>query len=126
MRGTRCNLVIRQGEAEGYKPILYIESTGHIEGTGGSGVSDLEKELKEAVDQDFAPAYPGLALKKLDEGRWILEIPGKYKVGHEAHFGQVTEKYLEFLFTGTLPEWEIPNMIVKYYTTTQGMKKALE
>ena len=55
-----------------------------------------------------------------------MEIPDSYKVGHEAHFGQVTEKYLNYLKSGNLPEWEIPNMIVKYYTTTEGMKKAME
>ena len=57
---------------------------------------------------------------------WVLEIPDSYKVGHEAHFGQVTEKFLDYLKAGTLPDWEIPNMIVKYYTTTEGMKKAME
>jgi hypothetical protein len=62
----------------------------------------------------------------MDEDTWKVEIPDEYKVGHEAHFGQVTEKYLGFLAGGTLPGWEIPNMIVKYYTTTQGMLKALD
>jgi Fe-S cluster assembly scaffold protein SufB len=47
-------------------------------------------------------------------------------VGHEAHFGQVTEEFLEYVKSGRLPEWEIPNMIVKYYTTTGGLKKAME
>ncbi len=61
-----------------------------------------------------------------DKHTWLLEIPEQYKVGHEAHFGQVTEKFLDYLSSGTLPLWEIPNMIVKYYTTTEGMKKAMD
>ena len=50
----------------------------------------------------------------------------KYKVGHEAHFGQVTEKYLQYLVDGKLPDWEVPNMIAKYFTTTQALKLALK
>jgi hypothetical protein len=70
--------------------------------------------------------YPGISLKRITELNWQVEIPDRYKVGHEAHFGQVTRKFLNDLSSGSLPEWEIPNMIVKYYTTTEGMKKAME
>jgi hypothetical protein len=55
-----------------------------------------------------------------------LIIPAEYKVTHEAHFAQVTEKYLGFLKDGKLPEWEVPNMITKYYTTTSALKLAKE
>jgi len=37
--------------------------------------------------------------------------PDEYRVGHEAHFGQVTEKFLEYLQDGAMPDWEVPNMI---------------
>jgi hypothetical protein len=49
-------------------------------------------------------------------------IPASYREGHEAHFARVTEKYLGYLKTGKLPEWEVPNMIAKYYTTTEALK----
>ena len=54
----------------------------------------------------------------------MVEIPEKCKLGHEAHFEQVTRKYLEYLENGNMPEWEIPNMITKYYVTTQALKMA--
>ncbi|MFV0591773.1 MAG: putative oxidoreductase C-terminal domain-containing protein [Draconibacterium sp.] len=117
MRGTKCNLVIQQGEAEGYKPQLYIEST-------GDDVKAFAGSLYNAVE-GLAAKYPGIALEKLDDTKWKLNIPEKFKVGHEAHFGQVTEKYLKYLVDGKLPEWEVPNMITKYYTTTEGLKAAL-
>ncbi|MFH0759823.1 MAG: putative oxidoreductase C-terminal domain-containing protein [Bacteroidota bacterium] len=120
MRGTLCSLVIRQGEKEGYKPMLYIEQVTDVD------PASFEKALQEAVGQKLSQTWPGLALHKLAPGLWILGIPDSYKVGHEAHFGQVTEKYLGYLQSGTIPSWEIPNMIVKYYTTTEGMKKAME
>jgi predicted dehydrogenase len=120
MRGSGCDLVIRQGEAQGYLPMLYIERN------GTSGDPEFENRLKVAVEGPLMQHYPGIALKKLDTNQWLLEIPDRYKVGHEAHFGQVTEEFLEYVKSGRLPEWEIPNMIVKYYTTTGGLKKAME
>ena len=51
-----------------------------------------------------------------------MTSPGTYRVGHEAHFGQVMQKYLGYLADKTLPDWEVPNMIAKYYTTTQALK----
>ncbi len=120
MRGTKCNLIIKQGADEAYKPKLYIEAV-KIESP-----DIFRKNLEDAVSTDLAQRYPGIELKEVDEMLWVLEIPDSYKVGHEAHFGQVTEKYLGYLKSGKLPEWEIPNMIVKYYTTTEGMKKAME
>ena len=119
MRGSNCQLEIRQGEPEGYKPTLYIQPT-FIEST-----DEFRQQVKVAVQQ-MAEKYPGLTTTMVDELTWRVDIPESYKVGHEAHFGQVTEKYLAHLSKGTLPEWEIPNMIVKYYTTTEGLKQAFD
>jgi hypothetical protein len=33
-------------------------------------------------------------------------------------------KYLEYLKEGNMPEWEVPGMITKYFTTTSALKKA--
>lgn len=118
MRGTKCNLVIEQGEKEDYKPKLYIEAT-------DADPKELAGSLNNAV-QGLASKYPGIAAEKIGDKKWVLNIPDKYKVGHEAHFAQVTEKYLQYLVDGKLPEWEVPNMIVKYYTTTEGMKAAMK
>ena len=56
---------------------------------------------------------------------WKVTIPKKYTNDHEATFAQVVRKYLEYLREGTLPNWEVPNMIAKYYTTTFALKQAL-
>ena len=68
-------------------------------------------------------SFPGVELRK-QERHWHLLIPGSYRVGHEAHFSQVTEGYLQFLKEGKLPDWEVPNMIAKYYTTTKALELA--
>lgn len=119
MRGTQCDLIIKQGEEEGYKPQLYIEANPETD------IKEFAGSLYNGV-QGLTSKYAGLELEKLNDTTWKLNIPEKLKVGHEAHFGQVTEKYLGFLVDGKLPEWEVPNMIVKYYTTTEGMKAAMK
>ena len=119
MRGTKCNLTIKQGEEEGYKTQLYIEPLPEVD------LQEFAGSLYNAV-QDLSSKYPGLEVKKLSDNLWAVDIPEKFKVGHEAHFGQVAEKYLGFLAQGKMPEWEVPNMIVKYYTTTEGMKAAMK
>ena len=116
MRGSNCNLIIRQGKEQGYKPTLYVESV------NGQLPENFESILTRTVDQDLAATFPGIKLVKQGEKVWTVEIPEKYKVGHEAHFTQVTEKYLRFLVDGKLPGWEVPNMIVKYYITTKALE----
>jgi len=119
MRGTKCNLTIQQGEKEGYKPKLYVET----EMT--NGIEEFVGSLYNAVD-GLTSKYPGISVEKLGDKTWTLLIPDHYNNGHEAHFTQVTEKYLQYLKDGKLPEWEVPNMIVKYFTTTEGLKAAMK
>ena len=118
MRGSKSNVIIRQGAEQNYKPTLYVEAA------EGVDLKELEESLTSAVSGSLASKYPGVGMSKVSDGVWTLSIPDEYKVGHEAHFTQVTEKYLQFLVDGKLPEWEVPNMIVKYYTTTEALKAA--
>ena len=67
--------------------------------------------------------YPGIKLNK-EKSFWHIFIPDELRIGHEAHFSQVLERYLNYLVKGELPEWEIPNMIAKYYTTTKALEIA--
>lgn len=112
MRGTNANLVIRQGAEEDYKATLYVE---HV---GDGSEEEFTTALRKSVE-GIQAKYPGISID-FRTGETIIVIPEKYKKGHEAHFTQVTEKYLEYLKAGKLPEWEVPNMIAKYYTTTKG------
>ena len=111
MKGTKANLVIRQGADQGYKPALYIEPL--------SKSADYEKTLREKL-KSVQTKYSGIDIKESANG-WEVIIPDSYKEGHEAHFSRVTEKFLEYLTKGTMPKWEVPNMITKYYTTTSAL-----
>jgi hypothetical protein len=108
MRGTKANLVIRQGSKQEFKPVLYVENDGKAD------VAAFETAFKVAVES-LQAKYPGVGPRR--EGNvWRVTVPEKHDVGHEAHFAQVTENYLRYLRAGRLPDWEVPNMITKYAT----------
>ena len=114
MRGTKCNLVIRQGAEQKFQPTLYIEP--------------INENQDAAVQVNLAIAslqtnYPGIAIAKSNKG-WEVVIPAAYKEGHESHFARVTEKFLGYLKSKQLPVWEVPNMLAKYYITTEARKLA--
>jgi predicted dehydrogenase len=115
MRGTKANLIIRQGAEQNFKPALYIEPVG---ASNASYEADVNAQV-----QTLRTKFPGVELKKNSKG-WEVVIPDKYKEGHEAHFARVTEKFLEYLKNGNMPSWEVPNMIAKYYTTTKALEMA--
>jgi predicted dehydrogenase len=114
VRGTRANLVIKQGADQNYKPALYVENP------SGAAPAQFEKTLRGAVAR-LSARWPGVDLKPVSAA-WEIIIPDKYRVGHEEHFAQVTEKYLGFLAAGKMPDWEVPNMLAKYYTTTEAYR----
>ncbi len=118
MKGTKANVIIKQGKEQNYKPKLYVEAA--IGVNKKAFAETLENTIK-----TLQTKYPGIELKN-ERKDWLIEIPQKYHVGHEAHFGQVTERYLQYLIDGKFPAWEVPNMIAKYYTTTTALEKAKE
>jgi predicted dehydrogenase len=115
MKGSKANLVIRQGADQQFKPSLYIEPN-----DPSVNESLLQDQLK-----SIQTNYPGINLKKAAQG-WEVIIPDHYKEGHEAHFARVSEKFLDYLTNQSLPKWEVPNMIAKYYTTTKALELARE
>jgi predicted dehydrogenase len=113
MRGTRAALIIRQGAEQNFKPSLYVEK--RAAQTDADFAATLTTTLAE-----IAQAWPGVAAQPVGAGRWAVVIPAKYHIGHEAHFAQVTERFLAYLAAGRLPAWEVPNMLAKYFTTTRA------
>lgn len=112
MRGSKANLVIRQGAEQKFRPVLYIEPVGSL------NASDITTALRSVQAK-----FPGIDLKKTAAG-WEVVVPEKYHNGHEAHFAQVMEKFLQYVKEGKLPHWEVPNMIAKYYITTSALELA--
>ena len=113
--GTKARVEIRQGKAEKFVPELYIVPA-----------SDRSRaEVLAAVRKRVAalqPQWPGLDLEGTDKEARIV-IPERFRVGHEAHFAQVTNRFFEYLRSpGSMPAWERPNMLAKYYVSTKGVE----
>jgi predicted dehydrogenase len=115
MHGAKCDLIIKQGADEKFLPTLYIEKIKGIK------MDEFSSKLKETLR---TLPYDSLTIEAINKNSLKINIPKKYRVGHEEHFGQVTAKFLEYLKDGKLPEWEVPDMITKYYTTTSALKLA--
>ncbi|MBK5719852.1 Gfo/Idh/MocA family oxidoreductase [Dysgonomonas sp. Marseille-P4677] len=117
MKGSKSNLIILQGKEQKYKPELFIEAA------KGINLISFAETLENSIS-GIKKKYPGISLTKVLDNTWQINIPDSYRVGHEAHFTQVTENYLQYLKDGKLPDWEVPNMIAKYYITTKALEIA--
>jgi len=117
MHGSQCDLIIKQGAEEQFVPTLYVENV------KGISFDELSGKLENVLE---TLPYDNLNIEKVNNNTLKINIPAEYRVGHEEHFGQVTAKFLEYLAAGELPDWEVPGMITKYYTTTSALEKAKE
>jgi predicted dehydrogenase len=113
LRGTRANLLIKQGPEQNYKPVLYVENLSTLSPV------QFERTLRAALDK--FKALPGLSLKSAGNMVEVV-VPDQYRVSHEEHFAQVTERFLRYLEAGNMPDWEVPAMLAKYYTTTEAYR----
>lgn len=110
-RGSRSRVEIRQKKEQKFRPELYVVAN-------NPGVKRALADRVEALQKQF----PGVALQDLG-AEFLVSIPDKYRVGHEAHFAQVANQFFDYLRAPKrLPAWEKPNMLAKYYVTTHGVE----
>jgi predicted dehydrogenase len=116
-RGSQSRVEVRQGREQCFKPEVYVEPNDPAQ-----RVAVLRAvKLKIAALQ---PRYWGLGVEEVGERLWVT-IPDNYRIGHEAHFAEVTNQFLRYLRNPkSLPAWEKPNMLAKYFLTTQGVRIA--
>jgi predicted neuraminidase/predicted dehydrogenase len=112
-KGTRARIEVRQTRADKFLPELYVIPAS----------ADLKPQVLAAVRAKIASLqqdYPGVGVE--ERGAEIhITVPAALRVGHEAHFAQVASNFLKYVRDRrTLPAWERPNMIAKYYVTTKG------
>ncbi len=116
LRGSKANLEIKQGAEENWVASLYVWPA------KSKDANDLSHALNEAI-KDINRVMPGVTISAL-KGGWKINIPKEYHKGHESHFADVMRRYLKYLKDGKLPDWETPDIIAKYYTTTKGLQIA--
>ncbi len=113
-RGTKSQVEVRQGREENFRPELYVVPAG----------ADKTEVLRAVAARVSAleGSFAGIGVSDLGE-RIRVDIPDVHRVGHEAHFAQVARQFFEYVGRpGTLPLWEKPGMLAKYFTTTMGVE----
>jgi len=115
VRASRARLEILQGAEQKWQPELYVTPN------QPQDAAKLKAALERRVGE-LAKARPGVSVA--DEGQRLrVVIPDRYRVGHEAHFAEVTERFLGYLKDpASMPKWETANMLAKYKLTTDAVE----
>jgi len=113
-RGTRSSIEVRQGPEEQYRTELYVVPAASVR-------QDVENALRSRVSA-LEKRFAGIAVTGMGD-RLRVDIPDVHRVGHEAHFAQVARQFFEYVRNPmSLPAWEKPNMLAKYFVTTTGVE----
>ena len=112
-RGSESRVEIRQTAADMFLPEVYVVPVSPARHASVLGATQAKVK---ALQTEF----PGIGIE--DRGAEIkITVPTSLRLGHEAHFAQVASRFFGFLRNRTsLPAWERPNMLAKYYVTTAG------
>jgi hypothetical protein len=111
-RGTRCHLELRQGPAANFRPELYV-----VPG------ADIAVPLRRRIAA-LQAAYPGIAAQPLGR-EWRIEVPQALRVGHDAAFAAFTRRFLaEVADPASRHARERPNLLAKYYVTTEAVGRS--
>jgi predicted dehydrogenase len=112
-QGTQATVEVRQTALEDYRPELFVTPRGK------EHHASVAAALRARIDR-LQGTYPGIGWETAGEALHIT-IPDGYRVGHEAHFAEVVEQFLKYLESPqSMPAWERPNTLAKYFTTTLG------
>jgi hypothetical protein len=114
-RGSKARIELRQGVKQKFVPEVYVVPV--VLGERAAVYAAARKKLAA-----LSAMWPGVTLDEFGTEARIV-IPPKYRVGHEAHFAQVTSRFFDYVKSPkTLPSWERANMLAKYYVTTKGVE----
>jgi hypothetical protein len=113
-RGSKASVDLRQGAAENHRPELYIVPS------SAAWREEVFAAARRRIAQ-LQSRWRGLdAIESGGELR--LAVPEEFRVGHEAHFAQVANRFFKYVHTaGAMPHWERPCMMAKYFVSTKGV-----
>jgi predicted dehydrogenase len=113
VRGSRARVEIRQGAEQKYRTEVYL-----VPNRAGDREALLAAAQKRIAA--LASRYPGLAVEPSGDELHVV-VPDAFRTGHEAHFAEVTRRFLEYLKDpAAMPRFEKANMLAKYFVTTSG------
>jgi predicted dehydrogenase len=110
--GSRARLELRQGAAERYRPELYVLPD-----------DDIAAALDHRI-RALQSSCPGLALEPQDHG-WRVAIPAALRLGHDLRFARFARRFLDYVENPrSLPPWDGPNLLAKYFVCTEAVALA--
>lgn len=116
-RGSRARIEIRQEKEANWRPEVHA-----LPATPADRAA-----LRQALENRIAAlqsTFEGLAIHKCGEG-FRLDIPARYRIGHEAHFSRLANAFLETVRNPAAePAWEHSYLLAKYFVTTEGVALA--
>ena len=118
-KGSKASILIIQDASTGYVRQLYVENT------SGTDKAAFEKNIAAAL-KAIDTEYPLISFKEEEGGRYLIDVPDEYRLGHTEHFVKVARKFFGYLKEGKVPEWEMENVLSKYYITTSAVRVAAE
>jgi hypothetical protein len=105
-RGTRARIELRHGPSEGWRPQLYVVP-----------LAEIGASLRRRIGA-LAETHPGLGLEER-AGEWRIVIPDALRIGHDAHFRELTKGFLARIERGEgIADVEQANLLAKYHVTT--------
>ena len=105
-RGTRARIELRHGPSENWRPQLYVVP-----------LADIAVALEQRITA-LAEIHPGLGLERR-EGEWRVVVPDALRIGHDAHFHELTKSFLARIERAApLAAEERTNLLAKYFVTT--------
>jgi predicted dehydrogenase len=104
--GTRARIELRHGPEHGWRPELYVVP-----------LADIGAALERRI-ANLAEAHKGLGVERQGT-EWKIVIPDALRIGHDAHFRELTKGFLSYVESpGSLPSETNANLLAKYYVTT--------
>ena len=107
--GSISSLEIVQDASTGFSRRLFLNTS---------------EELASKAETLLKAKWPEVALTKVEEGKYVVDIPAEYKHPHEEHFSMVGQDFINAVRSGTMPEWEKQNTLTKYHITTTAVSLA--
>jgi predicted dehydrogenase len=112
-RGTRARIELRHGPEHGWKAQLYVVPQ-----------ADIGAALERRIAA-LAQTHKGLGLERRGE-EWQIVIPDALRIGHDAHFRELTKGFLAHIENpASLPAETNANLIAKYYVCTAAEAASL-
>lgn len=116
-RSGRSRIELRQGREEKYRPELFVIPN------RPEDAADLLASVRKKL-ATLGARHPGISVEE-QPGRFHIVIPDRLRINHEGHFALLTKLFLDYVrHPESVPSWEKPDMLAKYYVTTKGVELA--